>query len=60
MICALALGRTITAFLFQVQPSDPFVLASVVGVLGAAGVLASYVPARRAARLDPALSLRAD
>jgi putative ABC transport system permease protein len=54
LIGALALGRTLAAFLYQITPRDPLVLVSVVALLGAAGVLASYVPARRAAAVDPA------
>jgi putative ABC transport system permease protein len=41
-----------------VQPADAATLASVVCVLGATALAASYVPARRAARLDPAAVLR--
>jgi ABC-type antimicrobial peptide transport system permease subunit len=58
MAVALALGRLVQALLFQTRPSDPLVLASVVLVLGAAAALACFAPARRATRVDPAISLR--
>jgi predicted permease len=58
MAIALALGRLVQALLFQTRPSDPLVLATVVLVLGAAAVLACFAPARRATRVDPAISLR--
>jgi putative ABC transport system permease protein len=56
----LALARVVAGLLFGVEPGDPVTLASVVGVLGATALAASYVPARRAARLDPATVLRQD
>jgi ABC-type antimicrobial peptide transport system permease subunit len=58
MAVALALGRLVQALLFQTRPSDPLVLVSVVFVLGAAAALACFAPARRATRVDPAISLR--
>ena len=56
----LALARGVAGLLFGVQPADPATLASVVCVLGATALAAAYVPARRAARLDPAAMLRYD
>ncbi len=56
----LALARGVAGLLFGVEPADPATLASVVVVLGATALAASYVPARRAARLDPAAVLRND
>ncbi len=60
LLGALALNRVVESFLFQTPPTDPLVYVSVACILAAAGALASYVPARRAARVDPAISLRAD
>ncbi|HKO03448.1 MAG TPA: FtsX-like permease family protein, partial [Candidatus Acidoferrales bacterium] len=55
---ALALGRSAGALLFGVKPHDPFtILISALGLAGVA-ILASYVPARRAAALDPMSALR--
>jgi len=55
---ALALGRLLKAMLFEIRPADPLVLVGVVVVLGAAAALACFAPARRATRVDPAISLR--
>jgi putative ABC transport system permease protein len=51
-------ARFIAALLFEVQARDPATLAGTAAVLVAVGVLAAWVPARRAARLDPATVLR--
>jgi len=55
---ALAAGRWIRALLFGVTPTDPTTFAGVAGVLTVAAVLATYVPARRAAGADPTDALR--
>jgi putative ABC transport system permease protein len=55
---ALALGRGMAGLLYGVQPADPVTLAAVACVLGVTAVGASYLPARRAARVDPATALR--
>jgi putative ABC transport system permease protein len=60
LIGALAAGRWIAALLFQVTPSDPTTFAGVVCVLALAAVSATYVPARRAARVDPMVALRVE
>jgi predicted permease len=59
---ALALGvtRVLGAALQGVSPHDPAVFLGVTTVLGAAALAASWIPARRAARVDPAQSLRAE
>jgi predicted permease len=51
---ALALGRTLTGMLFGVSAHDPLTLASVAGLLAAVAAVAAALPARTAARLDPA------
>ncbi len=56
----LAAGRAIESFLFQVTPRDPLAISLAAGVLLLAAVLAIIVPARRAMRVNPAVSLRAD
>ncbi|REJ74083.1 MAG: permease [Acidobacteria bacterium] len=58
MLGALALTRLFASLLFRVSPLDPFTFVAVPLVLLAAAALASYVPARRAARVDPAIALR--
>jgi predicted permease len=57
---AVAGGRAAAALLFRVTPSDPATLATAVGLLAAIAVAASYVPARRATRIEPTAALRAD
>jgi predicted permease len=52
--------RGLTALLYQVSPADPAVLAGLASVLLAAAILAGYMPARRATRVDPLTTLRAD
>ena len=55
---ALALSRLIAAQLYAVSPTDPVVFAAVVAVLAAVSLLASAVPATRAARVEPTVALR--
>ena len=57
---AILMGRALDGFLFQTPRIDPAVLAGVAIALVFAGFCASYVPASRASRVDPAISLRAD
>ena len=57
---ALAAGRWISALLFGVTPADPVTLAIVACALAGAAALATYVPARRAADVDPTDALRAE
>jgi len=55
---ALALTRTVESLLFGVTPTDPLTFAAVILLLVAAALLACYIPARRAARVDPIVALR--
>jgi predicted permease len=55
---AIPVTRLVRALLFRTSPSDPTTLASVAAVLLLATLAASYVPARRATRIDPAAALR--
>ena len=55
---ALALGRTVSALLYSTSPADPLTFTAAVAVLGGVAFLASYVPARRAARVAPVEALR--
>ena len=58
VVLALALTRTMRAFLHGVTPADPATYALVLVVTGIVAVVASTWPARRAARVDPALVLQ--
>ena len=55
---ATAVTRLLTSMLFGVKPSDPATYAAVIGIVLAAALLASYIPARRAMRVDPMVALR--
>jgi predicted permease len=57
---AMGIGRLLASFLYGVGATDPVTFASVVVLLGTIALLASYVPARRAARVDPMISLRVE
>jgi putative ABC transport system permease protein len=57
---ALAATRVIESFLFETAPRDPLTLAAVATTLAVSGCLAALLPALRAAKVDPATSLRAD
>jgi predicted permease len=57
---ALVLTRVMSALLFGVRPTDPMTYAAVSAALAAVGLLATYLPARRASQVDPVVALRAD
>ena len=57
---ALALSRVLGSFLFEVKPVDPVIYAGVSILLAAATILACWIPARRASRIDPIVTLRAE
>jgi ABC-type antimicrobial peptide transport system permease subunit len=57
---AAGLMQLMKSLLFGISPLDPFTYLAVLIVLGMSAVLASYLPARRAAAVDPVEALRAE
>jgi putative ABC transport system permease protein len=60
LVAALLLTRLIRSLLFGVQATDPFTFAGIALLLVMIALFASYIPAQRAARIDPLMSLRCD
>lgn len=58
LAAAIALGRFLSSLLYEVSPADPLTLASVALLFFVITLTACYVPARRAAKLDPSTALR--
>jgi ABC-type antimicrobial peptide transport system permease subunit len=55
---AYAASRTITGLLFEVKPNDPATYVAVSALLAVVALIASFIPARRAAKVDPLVALR--
>jgi putative ABC transport system permease protein len=60
LVGAAGVTRLLQTFLFGVTPTDPIVFTIVTLLLMAVGLMAAWLPARRAARIDPCVALRAD
>ncbi len=60
MVGAYFATKVIASFLFQTTPHDPATFAAVAVLMGGAALAAAWVPARRAARVDPVIALRAE
>jgi putative ABC transport system permease protein len=58
LIGALAVSRLLSGLLFEVKPGDPMIYTGVAIVLALVTLTASYIPARRATKLDPLVALR--
>lgn len=57
---SFAAQKLFSAFLFGVSGSEPFVLAGSAALLGSIAAVATYFPARRASRIDPAVTLKVE
>jgi ABC-type antimicrobial peptide transport system permease subunit len=57
---AIAFGRLLTVMLFGVKPADPLALFATISILLATAGAAAWLPARRAAAVDPSVTLRHD
>jgi putative ABC transport system permease protein len=60
LAAAFAATRVMTGFLFEVSTTDPWTFGAVSGLVVAIALLASYIPARRASRVDPLVALRVE
>jgi putative ABC transport system permease protein len=60
LVAAFAFTRTIASFLYDVSPADPITAVGVAAMLLVVSILAAFVPARRAASVDPVTALRAE
>jgi putative ABC transport system permease protein len=60
VVAALALSRVVTTLLFAISPRDAGTFAAAVGVMSLVALLATILPARRAAQMDPTVALRAE
>lgn len=57
---AAALSRLMTSLLYDVSPTDPLTIGGVAALLFCTALLAAYIPARRASRIDPIVALRSE
>jgi len=58
LVLAFALAHGVASLLYEVSPNDPVVFSSITATITAVALLASWLPARRAARIDPMAALR--
>jgi len=58
LLLAIGLGKLLAGFLFELQGFDPLVVGAAIALLTLVALMACYVPARRAARVDPMIALR--
>jgi predicted permease len=59
-LCSFALSKSIESLLFGIAPTDPAVISGVILLLCSVALVAGYIPARRASRIDPMRALRTE
>jgi ABC-type antimicrobial peptide transport system permease subunit len=59
-VAALVAGRLLRGLLYAVHPADPATIGAAATLLSCVALLATYLPARRATRVDPLTALRSD
>jgi ABC-type antimicrobial peptide transport system permease subunit len=57
-VASVVVGRWVAALLFGTTPTDPATFAAMIAVMIAVALVAGYIPARRAARINPMVALR--
>jgi ABC-type antimicrobial peptide transport system permease subunit len=60
LLGAFALSHSLRVFVWGIEPTDPVTYVAAIGVLGVATLLASWIPARLAAAVDPSVTLRGE
>jgi predicted permease len=60
VVASLAVSRLIASLLFRTAPTDPLTFVGMVVLLGAVALVAGYLPARRASKIDPMIALRSN
>ena len=60
MVGSFAVARLIASLLFGTTPTDPATFAGMAALLGAVALMAGYIPAHRASRIDPMTALRSN
>lgn len=60
LVLSLLAGRALSSLLFNISPADPIALAGAMAVLAGSALLASYLPARAAVKVDPIIALRTE
>ena len=60
LLLSVAVGKVLSSFLYKVSGADPVVFLAAAILLSAISLLACYLPARNAARVDPMVALRCE